>query len=162
MAAVSLDDWLLAVHLLAAFAFVGALAGFWAVVVAGWNVARPSGVQAIFRLYPLFNAVVGVGAIGTLVAGIWLAISLDAYQPWDGWVVAGVVLWLVVGTAGQRAGVEYERARGRARELLRSGSDDPSEELTALVRTRRGLALQAIATAAALAILADMIWKPGA
>ena len=63
---------------------------------------------------------------------------------------------------GQRAGAEYARAERRAQELLEAGSDGPSEEVRALVRTRRGLALQVVATAAAILILADMIWKPGA
>jgi hypothetical protein len=159
---VSVDDWILALHLLAAFAFVGALLGFWAMIVAGWNVEQPSGVRAIFRLNPILGAVVGVGAIGTLVFGIWLAISLEAFQIWDGWVIAALVLWAVSGAAGQRAGVEYARAESRARDLLESGSDGPSQELAALVRTRRGLAMHSIATVAAVLILIDMIWKPGA
>ncbi len=158
----SADDWILALHLLAAFALVAAVLGVWAMIAAGWNVASPGGVQAIFRLGPLLNALAAVGAVGTLVLGIWLAISLDAYEPWDGWVIAAIVLWAIIAAAGQRAGAEYARASDRARELLRSGSDGPSEELRGLVRTRRGLAMHAIATAATVLILADMIWKPGA
>ncbi len=158
----SLDDWLVALHLLAAFAFTGALIGFWAMIASAWRVESPSGVRAIFRLGPLLNAAAGVGAVGTLALGIWLAVSLDAYELWDGWVIAAIALWAAAGAAGVRAGAEYGRADAKARELLRSGRDDPSDELRALVRTRRGLALQAVATAAAVLILADMIWKPGA
>ena len=44
-----------------------------------------------------------------------------------------------------------------------SGLDDtPSAELLALNRTSRGVLLHAIASAALLLILVDMIWKPGA
>lgn len=158
----NLEDWLLALHLLAAFAFVGALVGFWAMIVAGWKVDQPSGVRAIFRLNPLLTALIGAGGLGTLALGIWLAISLDAVQVWDGWVIAAIVLWVVALGAGQRAGVEYARAESRARQLLESGNDAASPELESLVRTRRGLALHALASLAAALILADMIWKPGA
>jgi hypothetical protein len=105
---------------------------------------------------------VAVGSLATLVFGIWLALSLDAYEVWDGWIIAAIVLWLVVGAAGQRAGAVYARAQNRARELLDAGSDGASPELISLARSRQGLVLQAIATIAALLILADMIWKPGA
>ena len=33
--------------------------------------------------------------VGTILFGIWLAISLDAYQVWDGWVIAAIVLWAI-------------------------------------------------------------------
>ena len=158
----TLDDWLIALHLIAAFAFVGAILGFWAMVAAGWRTDLPGDVRAIFRLGPYLNATVAIGAVGTLVLGIWLAVSLDGYEVWDGWVIAAIVLWIVAGAAGQRAGAEYARAERRAQELLEAGSDGPNQEVRALVRTRRGLALQAVATAAAILILADMIWKPGA
>ena len=158
----SLDDWVLALHLLASFAFVGAILGFWAMVVTGWRTDRPADVRAIFRLNPYLTAAVAVGSVATLVFGIWLALSLDAYEVWDGWIIAAIVLWLVVGAAGQRAGAVYARAERRADELLEAGSDGPSPELRSLARTRQGLVLHTIATIAALLILADMIWKPGA
>jgi hypothetical protein len=159
---VSLDDWILALHLLAAFALVGAIVGFWAMVAGGWRADLPGDVRAVFRLGPYLNAAVAIGAVGTLVFGIWLAISLDAYQVWDGWVIAAIVLWLVVSAVGTRAGMEYARAEQRAAELLQAGSEGPSPELRSLVRTRSGLVLQAVATVATLLLLADMIWKPGA
>ena len=75
------------------------------------------------------NAAVGIGGVGTLVFGIWLAVSLDAYELWDGWVIAAIVLWAVAGGAGQRAGVEYERAVAHARDRRRKGGDEPDPEL---------------------------------
>jgi uncharacterized membrane protein len=159
---VSLDDWILALHLLASFAFVGAILGFWAMVVAARRTDRPADLRAVFRLNPFLTATVAVGSVATLVFGIWLAISLDAYEVWDGWVIAAIVLWVVVGAAGQRAGALYARAERRAGELLEAGSDDASPELRALARTGQGLVLHTIATIAAVLILADMIWKPGA
>ena len=159
---VSLDAWILALHLLAAFAFVAAVAGYWGMIAAGWNASLPREVLAIFRLNPFFQVLVGLGAAGTIVFGLWLAISLDAYHPWDGWVIAAIVLWLIAGAAGGRAGPEYERARSRAEQLAAQGPDAASDELTALIRTRQGLVMHSVTTLAALLLLIDMIWKPGA
>ena len=90
----SLDDWILALHLLASFAFVGAIIGFWAMVIAAWRIDRPSDVRAIFRLNPYLTACVAAGSLATLVFGIWLAVSLDAYEVWDGWIITAIVLWI--------------------------------------------------------------------
>ena len=43
-----------------------------------------------------------------LVFGIWLAIDLDAYQLWDGWILASLVLWADGGWAGGKAGKAFE------------------------------------------------------
>jgi uncharacterized membrane protein len=156
------DDWLLALHLVAAFAFVAALIGFWAMIIAAWKVDRPAEVLAVFRINPVFTVAVAVGSIGSIVFGIWLAISLDAYEVWDGWVIAAIVLWAVAGAVGGRASAEYGRVEKRARELVGSAGDQPDGELRALVRTRQGLAMHSIATVAVVLILIDMVWKPGA
>jgi hypothetical protein len=159
---VSLDDWILALHLLAAFAFVAALIGFWGMIAAGWNARLPREVLAIFRLSPFLQVLIAIGGAGTIVFGIWLAISLAAYHPWDGWVIAAIVLWALSGAAGGRAGPAYDRARSRADELASTGRDEPSDELTTLIRTRQGLVMHSLATLTALLLLVDMIWKPGA
>ena len=36
----------------------------------------------------------GLGGLGTLALGIWLALYLDEYGIWDGWIIAAIVLWL--------------------------------------------------------------------
>ena len=71
----SLDDWILALHLLAAFALVASMVGFWVVVVAARTADRPSGVAGALRLSLPLVILNGVGAVGTLVLGIWLALS---------------------------------------------------------------------------------------
>ena len=43
------------------------------------------------------TALVMIGISGTIVFGVWLAISLDRYQLWDGWIIAALVLWAVGG-----------------------------------------------------------------
>ena len=58
--------------------------------------------------------------------------------------------------------VEYAKPVKKARALLESGQTGPSAELTALNRTSTGLLLRALASAAIVLIVVDMIYKPGA
>ncbi len=143
-------DFLLFVHVLSAFALVGALAALWAIVLAT-RPGRPllTAATAAMLLRPT-TVVVIVGTLGTLVFGIWLAIYLDEYQPWDGWIVASLVLWLVGTIAGARSGNEYEAA-GKSGDPLEAGRP-----------WRRGNVLSAISTVAVVAVLVLMIYKPGA
>ena len=158
----SLDDWILALHLLAAFVLVGAVIGLWIAIVAVRRADRPATAEPPLRLVPPLATMTAIGGVGTLVLGIWLAVSLDAYEPWDGWIVASIVLWLIAAATGETAGARYRRAGRRASELTRSGADGPDEELTALSRTGSAVALHAVASIAAVGILILMIWKPGA
>jgi uncharacterized membrane protein len=159
---VSLDDWILALHLLSAFAFVGALVLFTILIVASRNIDTPGATVALAPVGRVGTIAVGVGGLGTIVFGVWLAISADRYQVWDGWVIAAIVLWAVAAGVGARAGKEYEQALHRARELQSAGETGASSELLALNRTSRGLLLHTIASVTSLLILIDMIWKPGA
>ncbi len=74
-----------------------------------------------------------------LVFGIWLAIDVDGYEVWDGWVIAALVLWFVMGALGSRTGKIYNAARDRALALARDGDNAPNAELRALLQDRRGL-----------------------
>ena len=158
----SLNDWILALHLLGAFAVMGAIAFFGVLIVAGYRANRPSAVLATTRLVRVPTVMVIAGMVATLVFGIWLAISLDAYHPWDGWIIAAIVLWAISGGTGARGGNAYARAEKRARELLDAGDDEPSPELVSLMQDRTTLTLNTISTVAAFLMLLDMIWKPGA
>lgn len=158
----SLDDWILALHVLSAFAFVSGIVLFWILVVAVRRVDLP---EATIRMEPIVkvgNAAVGVGAGGTIVLGIWLAISLDAYQVWDGWVIVAIVLWAISLGTGQRTGAAYMKGMTRAQELQTAGQTGPSAELLALNRTSNGVLLHLLTTVAVALIVIDMIWKPGA
>jgi hypothetical protein len=140
-------DWLLFLHVLSAFFLVGALAFFWAVVLA----TRPgrtqlTGSSSLAMARPAAIAVsVGVG--GTLIFGLWLAIYLDDYHPWDGWILGSLALWVIGTGAGQQSG----------KLLTPVGDAYPSPEAR-----QRGILLHSVASAAAFLILILMIWKPGA
>jgi len=159
---VSFDDWILALHLLSAFAYVAAIVLFWVIIVAGRNVDTPEATISVAPMARLGTVAVGIGGGGTLLFGIWLALSYGGYDLWDGWIIAGIVLWAIAGGLGQRTGVEYARAVRKAIELRDAGQRGPNPELLGLNRTQRGLVLHTLVTVAVLLILIDMIWKPGA
>jgi hypothetical protein len=160
---VSLYDWLLFLHVAAAFALVAALVVFWVIAVAGRNVDRPVESLRYFRIAKPANVLVIAGSVGVLVFGIWLAIQVDGYEVWDGWILGAIVLWAIGVFAGQRGGVAYGEAQKLAARLQGEGrGDEPSPELRALLQDRRAMSLNIVSTLAVLLILVDMIYKPGA
>ena len=117
-----LNDWILALHLLAAFALIGAEVVFTTMVVALWRSDSPTRVASTMFLARAGVAMIIVGTAGTVIFGVWLAIGLDAYQLWDGWVIVALVLWALGGYLGQKAGEGYT-AGGELREAGRRGAD---------------------------------------
>jgi uncharacterized membrane protein len=155
-------DWLLALHVLAAFSLVAALVLYSVVIAVSWALDVPGDVVRMFRITRIGDAALVVGSIGTLVLGIWLAIDSDDYQVWDGWVIAALVLWVVSMATGGRTGAVYNAARDRARALVAEGRDAPNSELAAMLRSTKGLAFHAATVVLVVALLIVMIYKPGA
>lgn len=127
----SLYEWLLFLHVLAAFLLVAGLSAYGALVVSGGAARRALALPA--------TALWNIGGLGVLVLGIWLALYVDGYELWDGWIIAAIVLWIVASGAGSR----LERG-------VRDGSLDGA-----------GMLLAMMAGASTL-MLIDMIFKPGA
>ncbi len=155
-------DWLLALHLLAAGLLVSAYVLFWVLIAASWGSSVPSEVSRMNRVAKWGNVLIGIGSIGVLVLGVWLAIDADAYQVWDGWVITALVLWAIGLETGRRSGVIYTAAGKRADELVAGGNDAPDAQLGALIGSRTALWLQLASSAAVVLLLIVMIWKPGA
>jgi uncharacterized membrane protein len=158
----SLDDWILALHVLSAFAFVAGLILFWVLIVAVRKTDTPDRTIRMEPIVKVGNAATAIGAGGTLVFGIWLALSYGGYDIWDPWIIAALVLWAVAGGLGARTGAEYTAGMNKAKELAAAGQTGPSAELLAINRTQRGLWLHVAVTVVLLLIVIDMIWKPGA
>jgi len=139
---VAFSDWLLALHVLSAITVIASLTMLWTLIVA----TRPSAPLIAPESAKTFGRVggplVGVGMVGAIVFGIWLAIDDDAYHVWDGWILASLILWAISGAVGGRAGQTFEK--------------DPVGGRAA------GIRFQAISSVLILAILLLMIWKPGA
>jgi len=159
---VSFNDWLLALHVLSAFAYVAAVVLFWILIVAVRRIDTPEETIRMGPIVNVGNAAVGIGAGGTIVLGIWLAFALDGYAIWDGWIIAALILWAIAGAVGQRTGVAYMQGMTKAKELEAAGQRGANAELLALNRTSTGVVMHALASVAILLILLDMIFKPGA
>jgi hypothetical protein len=159
---VSFDDWILALHVLSAFAYVAGIILFWVLIVAVRKTDDPEGTLRMQPAAMVGNAVIGIGAGGTIILGIWLAFSVGDYAIWDFWIIAAIVLWAIAGGVGQRTGKAYMEGVTKARELESAGQRGSNAELLALNRTQIGVRLHTAATIVVLLILIDMIWKPGA
>ena len=133
----SLYEWLLFLHLLAAFLLVAGVVAYGVMVFGSGEavVSRTLGPPAL----ALWNA----GGLGVIVFGVWLALEVDGYELWDGWIIAAIVLWLVGSGAGGRLGAEVREGK-------------PVQSIDG---ARAMVMVMALAT---LLLLLDMIFKPGA
>jgi hypothetical protein len=159
---VSFDDWMLALHVLSAFALVAGIILFWVLIAAVRRTDTPEGTLRLGPLTRVADAAVGIGMMGTIILGVWLAFSIGGYDIWDWWIIAALVLWAVAGGLGQRANTAYVDGVKKAQELQAAGQTGPNSELLALNRTPNGVILQALISIVVLLIILDMIWKPGA
>ena len=119
-------DTLLFLHVLTAFLLATGV-----VVSSGYVL----GASADARGTTVANVLWDVGGLGTLVFGVWLALYIDGYEIWDGWILAAIALWAIATELGRRA-----------RDITVAGA-------------ARWHWLRALLV---VALLADMVWKPGA
>ncbi len=155
-------EWLLFLHVAAAFALVAAYVVYWVIGLAVRRLDRPSSVLLAYRVARPADILAAIGFIGTLAFGIWLAIYVNGYELWDPWVLAAFVIWAIAGETGRRAGNLFNRGRDRARELVAASADAPNAELKTMLRARETLIWHALSSAAVVLLLIDMIYKPGA
>ena len=158
----SFVQWALAIHVLAAFAYVGGIVLFWVLVIAVRRVDTPGETMRFEPIVKVGNVAVGIGAVGTIVIGIYLAFAVDGYAIWDGWIIAAIVLWAIAGALGQRTGAAYMQGMTKAKELEAGGQGGTNAELLALNRTSSGVLMHTLASLVILLLLLDMIFKPGA
>ena len=156
----NLYQWLLALHVTGAFLFLGG-----GVIAASLNLValgreRPSEIALLFGLIKLAVVPIMVGALLAIVFGLWL-VHEAGFGYGDGWVVTALVLFVVGNAMGGIGGRRDERTAQLARELA-AGGDAPSAELRARVRDPISLTLSYGSGLLLVAILALMIWKPGA
>jgi hypothetical protein len=149
-------DWVLAFHLLAAFSIAAALVLYSVLVVAGRRMDTLEQTRLLFRVAPVGGPLIGVGMGLVLVLGIILAIDADAYQVWDPWVIAAIVLWALFAEVGRRTGTYYTETQ----KLAESGGTET--EVLARLRAPTGARLHYANVAIFLLLLLDMIFKPGA
>jgi uncharacterized membrane protein len=126
--------------------------------IAAMRRERPSEIALLLRTIRIAVALLGVGALATLVFGLALVGNEDIGFG-TGWVDAAIALWFVAMALGGAGGRTARHARYLAEKLAAEG-DQPSQELRALVAHRPSLLLSYASTAAVVVILVLMVWKP--
>jgi uncharacterized membrane protein len=136
----SLYETLLFFHVLGAFALVAGTTAM-APFALGWGLAALERVGAA-RLAMIGAILSGVGAVLTLVLGLWLVGNVG-YSFFRFWVLGALVLWAVAGYSnGQVAGVAREALKG----------DEAGRDVRAM---------WIVDALGATLLLVLMIWKPG-
>jgi hypothetical protein len=153
---VSFSDWLLALHLLSAFAVAAALVLFSVLVVSGRRMTTLEQTRTLFRVAPIGGLLITAGIGLVFLFGVILALDSDAFDLWDGWVIAGIVLWAVFAGVGQLSGKYYTEVQKLAE------NDGNEAEVLARLRASTGAMLHLATVALFILILLDMIFKPGA
>jgi hypothetical protein len=97
-------DFLLFVHVLSAFFLVAMTVMYTSFVFGG-----PTPGRAMFTAQVLD----GIGGAGTIIFGVWLALYINGYEIWDGWILAAIVLWAAAAETG-RGRTPASSARSRA------------------------------------------------
>jgi hypothetical protein len=127
-------DFLLFVHVLSAFSL-----GAMTVMYSSFAFGGPAPAGAVTTAQVLD----GIGGAGTIIFGVWLALYVDSYEIWDGWIIAAIVLWAAAAETGRRSHAALT-AGGPA------------------VPTVTSIRWHWIRAALVVLLLADMVWKPGA
>jgi uncharacterized membrane protein len=128
---------LLFFHVLASFFLVSGV-----VVYSAFALGSP--VNRATRL--VAESLWGIGALGTIVLGIWLALNRPEYDLLDGWIIAALVLWVLAMGSGAQA----------SRGMQAEGED------AAIAVDRRTLFAHWMRVIYVVLLLLVMVWKPGA
>jgi uncharacterized membrane protein len=153
-------QWLLIFHVTGAFLLLGGAAIAAALNLSALGRERPSEIVVLFGLIRIAVVAIVAGTALSFVFGLWL-VHEAGYGYGEGWVIAAIVLLIVANALGGAGGKRDEATARLARELAASG-DAPSHELKARVRDPISLALSYGSGLVLVAVLALMVWKPGA
>jgi hypothetical protein len=151
-------DWMLSLHLLAAFAVGSALVLFGVLVVSGRRAATLEQTRLVFRVAPIGTPLIAAGSVLVLILGVILAIDSNRFEIWNGWVIAGIVLWALLGAIGGRTGKYYSAVQ----KLAESGDAEAEQQVIAQLRAPTGALLHLATLGVFVLLLLDMIFKPGA
>jgi uncharacterized membrane protein len=131
-------DTLLGLHLLSA-----AVTFITLVLFSAWAVGAP----LTRGLWTVADQAWNLSGAGLLIFGVWLALYVDGYELWDGWILGAIVL-LVVAT--------FFGARARQPVLAALDADAAGASM------RQVTVWHWLRTLSVIAILVLMVWKPGA
>lgn len=153
-------QWLIGFHVVGAFLFVSGGVAVGVLHALATRRERPSEVAFLLGLTRPAVAIVGAGALLTLALGGWL-VHHERFGWGDGWISAALVLWLVAVVLGGIGGRSARHTRYLA-EQLAAGGDHPSEELQRELTDPVARTMNYASFLCVVAVLALMVWKPGA
>jgi hypothetical protein len=154
---VDFTDWMLALHLISAFAVAAALVLYSVLVVSGRRMTTLEQTRTLFRIAPVGAPLTGAGLVLVLLFGVILAVDSDTFDIWDPWIIVAIVLVIAFGGVGQRTGAYYTDVQKRA-----EAPDASESDVLDRLRAPTGALLHFTGVALFVLIVLDMIYKPGA
>ena len=153
-------DWVLSLHLLAAFAVASALVLYSVLVFSGRRMTSLEQTRTLFRVAPIGTILIIAGWLGTIILGVILALDSGDrdFHLWDPWIIAGIVLWALMSGVGQRSGAYYSGVE----ELSKSSDSGTEAAVLDRLKASTGSNLHLLTVALFLLIVLDMLFKPGA
>jgi uncharacterized membrane protein len=151
-------QWLIALHITGAFLFLGGTVVAGAFGLLALRGERPSEIALFLGLSRVAVVLIAVGAVLTLVFGLWL-VHCQHLSYGRFWIVTSIVLLVASAYAGKKGGERDAQTRRLAVELA-AKDDTPNAELRARLRDPLTLSLSYGAGVGVLVILALMIWQP--
>jgi uncharacterized membrane protein len=150
-------DLALLFHLVAVIGFFAGIAVATAAQVVAWRRERPAEIAAVLGVARIGVLLVAVGTVLVLGSGLWL-IEETGHSLGDSWLATSLALLVAVVVLGAVGGRAPKQARVLAER--EAGEDRADPQIAALLRDRVALAANALAAAAAFAILVLMVWRP--
>src|SRR4051812_50161435 len=98
---------MLALHVLSAFAIAAALVLYSVLVYSGRRMKTREDRRLLFSIAPIGTPLIAGGSVVALILGMVVAVDADEFVIWAGWVIGGIVLWELLGGAGERTGESY-------------------------------------------------------
>jgi len=154
------EDGILFLHFAGVLLFVGGSIAAAVLRLAAMRRERPSEIALLLRAVRPAVPLVAGGLVLAIAAGFWLAhrLDLDLGATWLT-LTFGLLAWLIV--VGAVAG-RQDRATRELAERLAGEADAPGSDLARRLRDPVNLVLNASMLLGIAAIVALMVWKPGA
>jgi hypothetical protein len=128
---VNFYDWMLALHLLAAFAIAAALVLYSVLVFDGRRTESPDRRQLLFRIAPIGTPLIGGGSVLALILGVILAIDSDTFRDLERLDHRAIVLWAADGCDRRTDRQEYYTD---VQKLAEEGGEGAQQEVVARLR----------------------------
>ena len=114
LAAWSFTDWMLALHLLSAFAVASSLVLFSSLVFSGRRMTSARSTRTLFRVAPVGTVLIAGGLCSPGSSASSCRSTPTRSGLWDPWIIVAIVLVVAFGGVGQRSGAYYTNVQQRA------------------------------------------------